>query len=309
VMKERRPQHARKTRIHHRGLFLAPKEEVEPGVPAVLPPSDAKDRLGFAKWLVDGKNPLTARVLVNRHWQAFFGRGLVGTLENFGTRGEAPSHPALLDWLAEEVVARGWSIKALHRLIVTSETYKQASTWTGEDPENRWYGRASRFRLDAELLRDQALALSGLLDPRIGGPSVFPPQPEGVWETAYGSPKWPSSKGADRYRRGLYTYMKRAAPYAAFACFDAPSGEFCAPKRDRSNTPLQALNLLNDPVYMDAAKALAKDAGSVDVLFRRVLRRAPTASERETVAAFEAKHGWTMTARLLLNLDETVTRE
>ncbi|HEX7896711.1 MAG TPA: PSD1 and planctomycete cytochrome C domain-containing protein [Planctomycetota bacterium] len=312
VMKERRPELARKTRVHHRGLFLAPKEEVEPGVPAVLPPTDAKDRLGFARWLVDAKNPLTPRVLVNRHWQAFFGRGLVATLENFGVRGETPSHPALLDWLASEVVERKWSIKALHRLIVTSETYRQASTVSAEhlakDPENRWYARAARFRLEAELLRDQALAVSGLLDRRIGGPSVHPPQPEGVWETAYGSPQWPSSQGGDRYRRGLYTYMKRAAPYAAFACFDAPSGEFCAARRDRSNTPLQALNLLNDAVYMEAARALGKGAATADALFRRVLGRSPTPSERDVLDGFAAKHGWEKAARVVLNLDETVTR-
>jgi hypothetical protein len=313
VMKERRPEHARKTRVHQRGLFLSPKEEVEPGVPAVLPPTPARDRLGFARWLVDAKNPLTPRVLVNRHWQAFFGRGLVATLENFGVRGESPSHPELLDWLAAEVVERGWSLKALHKLIVTSETYRQASTVTpdrlAKDPENRFYARAARFRLEAELVRDQALAVSGLLDRRIGGPSVHPPQPDGVWETAYGSPRWPASQGGDRHRRGLYTYMKRAAPYAAFACFDAPSGEFCAARRDRSNTPLQALNLLNDVVYMEAAEALGKAAPSADALFRRVLARPPTSSEREVLEAFAAKHGWAKAARVVLNLDETVTRE
>jgi hypothetical protein len=178
-----------------------------------------------------------------------------------------------------------------------------------KDPENRFYARAARFRLEAELVRDQALAVSGLLNRKIGGPSVHPPQPEGVWETAYGSPKWPSSQGADRHRRGLYTYMKRAAPYAAFACFDAPSGEFCAARRDRSNTPLQALNLLNDVVYMEAAEALGRGAASAEALYRRVLGRAPTAAEREVLEGFAAKHGWTLAARVVLNLDETVTRE
>ena len=177
------------------------------------------------------------------------------------------------------------------------------------DPENLFFGRAARFRLEAELVRDQALAVSGLLDRRIGGPSVHPPQPDGVWETAYGSPRWPASQGGDRLRRGLYTYMKRAAPYAAFACFDAPSGEFCAARRDRSNTPLQALNLLNDVVYMEAAEALGKGAASADALFRRVLGRPPTATEREVLEGFAAKHGWAKAARVVLNLDETVTRE
>lgn len=316
VFQERRPELARKTRLHHRGLFLSPKQEVEPGVPAVLPPSATRDRLGFARWLVDGKNPLTARVTVNRHWQAFFGRGLVATLENFGVRGEPPTHPELLDWLAGEF-SRDWSVKGLHRRIVLSETYRQASVVTPEhlakDPENRWLARAARFRLEAELVRDQALAVSGLLDRRLGGPSVFPPQPEGVWETAYGSPRWPESKGADRYRRGLYTYAKRAAPYAAFACFDGPGGEVCAARRDRSNTPLQALNLLNDVVYLEAARALGKaaavEADPAAWLFRRVLGRAPTEVERDVLLGFQQKHDWALAARVLLNLDETVTRE
>ncbi len=317
AMRERRPEHARVTRLHHRGAFLSPREEVAPGVPAVLPPTEAKDRLGFARWLVDPRNPLTARVVVNRHWQAFFGRGIVATLEDFGTQGARPTHPELLDWLASEFVARGWSVKALHRLIVTSGTYRQSSAVTPEllagDPENRWIGRAPRFRLEAELLRDQALAAAGLLDRRLGGPSVHPPQPDGVWETAYGSPRWPASKGGDRYRRGLYTYMKRAAPYAAFACFDAPGGEICAARRDRSNTPLQALNLLNDVVYVEAAKALGKgaaqEADPAAWIFRRVLGRSPTASERDVLLEFQRKHGWTWTARIVLNLDEAVTRD
>jgi hypothetical protein len=208
-------------------------------------------------------------------------------------------------------------VKALHRLIVTSETYRQASAVSpallAKDPENRLYGRAARFRLEAELVRDQALAASGLLDRRIGGPSVHPPQPEGVWETAYGSPRWPASQGGDRHRRGLYTYMKRAAPYAAFACFDAPTGETCAARRDRSNTPLQALNLLNDAVYMEAAKALgtraAREADPAGWMTRRVLGRLPSSAEREVLLEFQRKHGWDLTARVVLNLDEAITRE
>jgi hypothetical protein len=341
VMRERRADQARTTRLHHRGQFLTPKEGVEPAVPAVLPPlapAQPRNRLGFARWLVDPANPLTPRVIMNRHWQAFFGRGIVSTLENFGVQGAKPSHPELLDWLASEFVARGWSQKAMHRLIATSAAYGQSSRTTPEllarDPENLLLGRAPRFRLEAELVRDGALAAAGLLDRRIGGRSVYPPQPEGVTEVAYGQPKWPASRGPDRYRRGLYTFMKRTAPYAAFAAFDAPSGEVCAARRDRSNTPLQALNLLNDPVYQEAARALAKsaarEADPSGWLFRRVLLRPPTAREREALLEFRERQrarlasgemdgsklggdpetaSWTLAARVVLNLDEAITRE
>jgi hypothetical protein len=341
VLRERRDAESRRTRLHHRGLFLSPKEPVEAGVPAVLhpfPAGAARDRLGLAKWLVDPANSLTPRVIMNRHWQAFFGRGIVSTLENFGVQGAKPSHPELLDWLASEFVARKWSVKAMHRLIVTSETYRQSSRATPEllakDPENVLLGRASRFRLEAELVRDGALAAAGLLDRRVGGRSVYPPQPEGVTEVAYGQPKWPASQGPDRYRRGLYTFMKRTAPYAAFAAFDAPSGEFCAARRDRSNTPLQALNLLNDAVYQEAARALAKKAAAspdpVAALFRQVLLRAPTDRERAALAEFRDRQkarlgakeldgsklggdpeiaSLTLAARVVLNLDEAITRE
>jgi hypothetical protein len=341
VMAERRLEHARRTHLHHRGQFLQPREEVEPCVPAVLHPfpSDApRNRLGLARWLVDGKNPLVGRVIMNRQWQAFFGRGIVSTLENFGTQGARPTHPELLDWLASEFVERRWSMKAMHRLIVTSETYRQSSRAAAgllaRDPENLLLGRASRFRLEAELVRDGALAASGLLNPKVGGPSVYPPQPEGVTELAYGQPKWPASQGPDRYRRGLYTFAKRTAPYAAFATFDGPSGECCAPRRDRSNTPLQALNVLNDIVFLEAARALAKasmsEADPLGAMFRRCLTRAPSEAERGRLLAFREKQlarpldaaaltgardgtpefaSWVAVARVMLNLDEMITRE
>ena len=343
VMAERLPQHTRKTRLHHRGQFLSPKEEVEPGVPAVLPPlpeGAPRNRLAFARWLVDPAHPLTPRVVMNRHWQAFFGRGLVSTLENFGIQGAKPTHPELLDWLASEFVARNWSVKAMHRLIVTSGTYRQSSAATpalrARDPENLLLARQSRFRLEAELVRDGALTASGLLNPKIGGPGVHPPQPDGVTELAYGQPKWPASQGPDRYRRGLYTFAKRTAPYAASATFDAPSGEVCAARRDRSNTPLQALNLLNDVVFLEAARALAKaaqaDPDPLGLIYRRCLVRPPAESERKALTDFHSRQlarfregkpdpaalsggggaelaAWTAVARAVLNLDETITRE
>ena len=200
---------------------------------------------------------------VNRQWAAFFGKGLVRTVEDFGYQGEPPTHPELLDWLAIRLVESGWSIKAMHRLIVTSATYRQSSRVTPEllakDPENRLLARGPRVRLEAEMLRDAALRVSGLLSEKIGGPSVFPPQPPGVsTEGAYGGLAWNVSPGGDAYRRGLYTFSKRTAPYAMFTTFDAPSGEVCVARREVSNSPLQALTLLNDPVFEEAAQALGR---------------------------------------------------
>ncbi len=265
VVEERRPEHARRTQVFHRGDFLQPRQTVEPGVPAVLPPlaADApRDRLALARWLVDPGHPLVSRVTVNRQWEAFFGRGLVSTLDDFGTRGARPTHPELLDWLARRFIADGWSLKRLHRLIVTSHTYRQASAARPElaqrDPANELLARGPRFRLDAELIRDRALAVSGLLNRRIGGPSVFPPQPPGVSELAYGDVPWPTDTGPNRYRRGLYTYAKRTSPYATAMLFDGPTGETCLARRERSNTPLQALTLLNDTVFVEAAQALGR---------------------------------------------------
>ena len=231
--------------------------------PPALPSGGPVNRLVLAKWLVDRKNPLTARVAVNRYWAQLFGAGIVETEEDFGTQGELPSHPALLDWLAVRYMESGWDTKAMLKLIVTSATYRQSSRVTPEllprDPRNRLLARAPRVRLEAEMVRDQALALSGLLSPKIGGPSVFPPQPEGLWQAAFnGQRTWATSQGSDKYRRALYTFWRRTVPYPSMATFDAPSREICAIKRVRTNTPLQAFVTLNDPVYVEAAQALAR---------------------------------------------------
>ena len=261
VMKERPPGHPRPTNVHHRGEFLQKEEQVEGGVPAFLPPmpKDAPaNRLTFARWLVSPENPLTARVTVNRQWQAFFGRGIVRTLEDFGYPGEPPTNQALLDWLAVEFMKQGWSMKKLDRLIVTSATYRQSSRVTGEllarDPQNLLLARGPRFRMEAELIRDAALREAGLLSEKIGGPSVFPPQPASVTtEGAYGPLKWNASTGEDRFRRSLYTFSKRTAPFALYNTFDAPTGEECLARREVSNTPLQALSVLNDTIFVEAA--------------------------------------------------------
>ncbi len=353
VLAERDAAHARTTHRAHRGEFLSPREPVEPGVPQVLPglPGVANsNRLALARWLVSPQNPLVARVTMNRHWQHLFGRGLVRTSEDFGLRGEPPSHPELLDYLATEFVARGWSLKQMHRLMVTSATYRQASlvrTPLGErDPQNVLLARGPRFRIEAETVRDVALSASGLLSSTVGGPSVFPPQPAGVNDLAWGSAAWPTSQGPDRFRRGLYTYLKRTSPYAAFTTFDAPSGENCAVRRERSNTPLQALTLLNDTVFVEAAQALARrvvqsdssdPTGRVRQIFRWCLTRNPGDDEVRDLTQFyedrrtqcqqnpvDAKAiagegadperltelaAWTLVGRTILNLDEFVTKE
>jgi hypothetical protein len=351
VLAERPPSNPRPTFLHRRGEFLQPTDPVEPDVPAILPPlpKDApRNRLTFARWLVAPENPLVGRVTMNRHWAAFFGRGLVRTTEDFGYQGERPTHPELLDWLAVELMRQGWSMKQMHRLIVTSATYRQSARVTPElqarDPQNRLLARGPRFRLEAELIRDLALKSSGLLSPRLGGPSVFPPQPASVTsEGTYGALSWTVSAGPDRYRRGLYTFSKRTAPYAMFNTFDAPSGEACVARREVSNTPLQALTLLNDAVFVEAAQALgrtlAAQPSSVEArtseLFRRCVTRPPSPDEvallvkfyeaqkqrfvsKELDAAAVAGPGsgdlieratWTAVARIVFNLDETITRE
>ncbi|OYW24321.1 MAG: hypothetical protein B7Z55_02565 [Planctomycetales bacterium 12-60-4] len=351
VFQERPPDNPRPTHRHHRGEFLQPKEDVSPGVPSFLHPlEDAAEmnRLEFARWLVDSRNPLVGRVTVNRHWAAFFGRGLVRTTEDFGYQGELPTHPHLLDWLAIEFMHRNWSVKELHRLIVTSATYRQSTRVSPEllavDPQNLWLARGPRVRLDAELIRDSALEIAGLLSDKELGPSVFPPQPASVTtEGAYGKLTWSVSPGEDRYRRGLYTFAKRTAPYAMFTTFDAPSGESCVPRRETSNTPLQALTLLNDAVFMEVAQSLGRQMISAEAdsrdrmtrLFRRVLVRPPSDDELAMLLNFfEAQRrrsaagqvnpasvvgaagdstadmaAWTATARALLNLDETITKE
>ena len=350
VFQERPTNNIRPTYVHHRGEFLQTEEKVTPGVLSILNPLPANaplNRLTFARWLVSPENPLTARVIVNRNWAAFFGNGIVRTTQDFGYQGDPPTHPELLDWMAVEFMKEGWSVKKLQRLIVTSATYRQSSVVTpdkkAKDPENRLLSYSPRLRLDAELIRDSALEASGLLSEKIGGPSVFPPQAPGVTtDGAYGPLAWNVSTGEDRYRRGLYTFSKRTAPYATFATFDAPSGEATCPRRDVSNTPLQALTLLNSEAFMEAAQALGKSIaarpGTVPenavILFRRCVTRPPTAEELKAMEAFyekekarfdkkeldpvkiggdgtgdaAARATWTVLARTLLNVDEAIVR-
>jgi len=304
-----------------------------------LPPlrKENPNRLDLARWTVDPANPLTARVFVNRVWQQYFGRGIVETDNDLGTQGTPPSHPELLDWLATEVVARGWSQKALHRLIVTSATYRQSSRHRadleGSDPLNRLLARQTRLRLDAEIVRDATLAASGLLVPRLGGPPVFPPQPDGVMTLGQVKREWRPSTGEDRYRRGIYTHFWRATPHPALAVFDAADGFSSCTRRLRSNTPLQALTLLNDQQFFEFAGAFADRVrrevpaadlkARIDFAFRCAVARAPSAFELERVSElhrrqFAAGNGtdeerdraaWLTLARVLLNLDESITRE
>lgn len=307
VMRERPANHSRETRRHHRGEYVNPEEVVQPRIPEALGswPSDRpKNRLEFARWAVSEANPLAARVKVNRDWAAIFGTGLVKTLDDFGSQGELPSHPELLDWLSVELVESGWDLKALHRLIVTSSTYRQDSGASDKareiDPENRLLSHGSRKRLPAELVRDAILTASGLLTRTVGGPSVFPPQPEVVArENFYAKFEWKTETGPDRYRRGMYTFAKRTNPYAMFTTFDAPTGTVCVARRERSNTPLQALTLLNDTVITEAARSLGTAAASLEGdtndrivwLFRQCLTRPPTEAEANALASFyERQH-------------------
>ena len=279
IMRELAADKRRKSHVLVLANFLNPADEVQPGAPEAfhpLPAGAAPDRLGIARWLVSPRNPLTARVAVNRLWAQLFGTGIVETEEDFGHQGALPTHPELLDWLAMEFMkpdlhprppsprgSSSWDVKRILKLIVMSETYRQSSKVTAEhlakDPRNRLLARYPRRRLDAETVRDQALAVSGLLSPKIGGPSVYPPQPDGLWRAAFnGERTWPTSKGEDRYRRGLYTFWRRTVPYPSMATFDAPSREICTIRRLPTNTPLQALVTLNDPVYLEMAQALAR---------------------------------------------------
>jgi len=332
VLRER--AQPRPTRLFIQGDFTRLGDPVEPGVPKALPSLKAgtatPNRLDLARWIADPGNPLTARVAVNRIWQAYYGRGLVETENDFGTQGTPPSHPELLDWLACEFAEGGWGVKAMHRLIVTSAAYRQASLVRPElgrvDPENRRLARQSRLRLDAELIRDAALAASGLLSPTVGGPSVFPPQPDGVMALGQIRRKWEASEGADRFRRGLYTYFWRATPHPALVVFDAPDATRACSRRMRSNTPLQALTLLNDLAYHEFANALGArvlregpgdDAGRLELAFRLAVARRPGLGESRRLAALLADarrsdpepEAWTTVARVLLNLDEFITRE
>lgn len=340
----------RPARVHLRGNFRAPGEVVTPGVPGVTVTGGrpaGPSRLDLARWLVSGRHPLTARVAVNRIWQELFGTGLVATPENFGTRGEPPSHADVLDLLAsrfqEPEGARGgrglgWSQKRLIRWIVLSDTYRRSSVVPpGARPSERDFRllrRGRPLRLPAEAIRDAALAVSGLLNPEIGGPSVFPPQPPGVSEEAY-SNKWTPSTGADRYRRGLYTWVQRLSPFAQGVTFDAPAPARSCARRERSNSPLQALTLLNDPVFVECAEALgrkvlregeASDADKVDLLFRTVLARRPRPEEAKSLADLlgrerargeacaeapsrREERAWTSAATVVLNLHEFITRD
>jgi mono/diheme cytochrome c family protein len=257
----------RETYVHLRGDFLSKGPPVMPQTLEALPPlharGDRPDRLDLARWLVSAEHPLTARVVVNRVWQSYFGRGIVATCEDFGTQGEAPSHPELLDWLASDLRSNGWRMKRLHRLIVTSATYRQSSKarpeLTDRDPYNTWLARQNRLRVEAEIIRDLALATAGLLNPEVCGPSIHPPQPAGVSDVTFdNSAKWVESTGADRYRRGLYIWFQRTSPYPSLVGFDAPEAILPCTCRDRSDTPLQSLTLLNDSVFVESTHATAQ---------------------------------------------------
>ncbi|MCW5981386.1 MAG: DUF1553 domain-containing protein [Bryobacteraceae bacterium] len=345
------------THLLVRGAYDKPGEKVEPGLPAVLPPLPAgapNNRLGFAMWLVDPSNPLTARVAVNRFWQAYFGVGLVKTTEDFGAQGEWPSHPELLDWLATEFVRTGWDVKALQKLIVTSATYRQSSRVTPEllrrDPENRLLARGPRQRLPAEMVRDQALYSAGLLAEKLGGPSVKPYQPDGLWkEIAMQDMDYVQSKAPDLYRRSLYTFWKRTIAPPLMVNFDAANHESCVVRETRTNTPLQALNLMNDVTFLEAARFVGQrmvTEGGQDrdarlrYGFRLVTGRPPAAAEAETLRNALNFHldyfsneaaaktyleqgdspsdpslhprelaSYAAVASLILNLDETITKE
>ncbi len=265
IMRELPPDSSRTTQIFERGNWLVHGDTVKPDVPAILPSMEGKyppNRLGLAQWLVDADNPLTSRVIVNRFWEQIFGMGLVETLEDFGSQGAAPSHPELLDWLAVEFqFEHEWRLKLLLKTMVMSSTYRQSSTADEqlyeEDPHNRFLARGPRYRLNAEQIRDQALAVGGLLSDKMYGASVMPPQPAGTWQVIRNVMRWENAKNEDRYRRGLYTYWRRSSPYPSMISFDTPSREFCVSRRIRTNTPLQALVVLNDPVYVEAAIGLA----------------------------------------------------
>jgi hypothetical protein len=340
--------------IRERGTFTSPGELVYADVPSAfnpLPKGVTPNRLALARWLVSEDNPLTARVTVNHFWETLFGRGLVETSEDFGSQGDPPSHPELLDWLATEFMQNGWSMKKIQKLMVMSATYRQDSHVTpalaARDPYNRLYAHGPRFRVESEMVHDMVLAESGLLSSKMYGPSVFPYQPNGVWDIPYSSDKWIESPGEDSYRRSVYTFIRRSAPYPSLVTYDATSREFCTVRRVRTNTPLQALTSLNDPFFFDAARAMAKrmtaEGGSsiesqIDYGYRLAVSRPPSETERKRVLAFyneqlaayqkdppAAAHtlaaksdpptnapqmaALTMVANVLLNMDESITKE
>jgi hypothetical protein len=292
----------RDTRIQRRGNFLDLGEQVSAGTPAAffpLPDGDGPDRLGLAHWLISSENPLTPRVIANRYWEQIFGIGLVATSEEFGSQGDLPSHPQLLDWLATELVRQNWDLKRLLRMLVTSATYRQSSRVSDDlaaiDPDNRLLARGPRFRLSAETIRDQALCVSGLLSRKMYGPPVKPRQPALGLRAAFGGgTDWETSGGEDRYRRGVYTTWRRSNPYPSMSTFDAPNREVCTVRRVRTNTPLQALVTLNDPVYIEAAQALARrlvreggttNADRICRAFQLVLARPPESAESQRLEA------------------------
>ncbi len=358
VMTER--EEMRETHLLLRGDFLKPGKTVQAGPPAFLHAAakteGPMDRLAFAKWMVDRQSPTVARSMVNRIWQAYFGTGIVATSEDLGKQAETPSHPELLDWLSVDLMENGWSLKKLQKTIVMSNTYRQSSHVTEElvakDPYNRLLARAPRFRVDAELVRDIALTASGLLNAKVGGASVFPPAPEFLFQppTSYGPKNWYEEKGPNRYRRGLYTFRFRSVPYPMLQAFDAPNGDMSCVRRSRSNTPLQALTTLNEPLFLETARALAlktvREGGPTDkdrlrFAFRRVVSRAPSDKEADMLLTLLGKQvaknpanawelaaddpanppklpagitpgqlaGWTTVSRVLLNLDEAITKE
>jgi mono/diheme cytochrome c family protein len=353
VLQERKTP--RVTNVMIQGDFTRKGVQVGPGVPGVLNPLPGRppagpgvNRLDLARWIVDPANPLTARVTMNRMWMHHFGIGIVETENDFGTQGTPPSHPELLDWLASEFIRQGWSMKAMHRLIVTSAVYRQSSQYRDDllkvDARNRLLARQNRVRLEAEVVRDVALASSGLLTRKIGGPSVFPPQPDGVYRFTQVNRGWKADTGPDRYRRGMYTFFWRSAPHPGLTVFDAPDASMTCTRRNRSNTPLQALTLLNDEAYVEFAQALAarvlrEAPGDAAARIRHAylvcLGRPPSPVEETRLAAFlkdqtrafesrpqEAqaiagpgpgsvaeRAAWTMLARAILNLDEFITRE
>ena len=319
----------RQAYIHLGGDFTRKGANVSPGVPSIFPPlkgpSNPPNRLDLARWLVDRDNPLTARVTVNRMWQRYFGKGFVDTENDFGAMGEKPTHPELLDWLAVEFMDSKWSQKAIHRLIVTSAVYRQGSEvrkdLTTADPENRLLARQSRLRLEAENVRDASLVASGLLTTAIGGPSVYPPIPAGVYQSTQVRREWKTSTGADRYRRGLYTFFQRSAPHPGLVVFDAPDSTVSCTRRVRSNTPLQALMMLNDESSLEFAEALAKRivkevpaddaAARIRAGYQIAINRDPRPEEVQRLKRFldsGVKEPWTALSRVFLNLDEFVTR-
>ena len=289
----------RTTHLQYRGNYLDQGPEVKPGVPAAfnpVPNGNDVNRMVLADWLMDENNPLTARVLANRYWETLFGRGIVVTSEEFGSQGETPTHPELLDWLATEIIANDWDLHKLLKLLVTSATYRQSSKVSAEqvlaDRDNRWLGRGPRVRLSAEMVRDQALALSGLLSAKRFGPPVKPMQPNLGLSAAFGSSTdWKTSDGEDRRRRALYTTWRRSNPYPSMATFDAPIREVCTIRRNQTNTPLQSLVTLNDPAFVEAAQGLARstlqnegsDAVKIAGAFRKCLLREPTDIELKSL--------------------------